>query len=180
MENEKEIRRSNPRPWGVTLASLLPLWLLSYAVSAEGFPPSRLPFEIYYVSFAAALILAVVLLFKGWLPVELLLFSALPYYLLYVFDEISRAYKTPFILMCALILSAGGAAYQRSRAPRLVRVVFLLIAAGAMLAMAWHASMSFWHMTDDLGYVRCFPDYTGCPPLTGSETPWWELFWRVW
>jgi hypothetical protein len=38
MEKTKVIRRTALRSWSQTLASLLPVWLLSVAITVEGFP----------------------------------------------------------------------------------------------------------------------------------------------
>ena len=116
--------------------------------------------------------------FASWFNfiAKLKFYSHLPFYLLYAFDEISTTYKTPFIVLCTLILAAGLVSYQRSRIPRLERILILLLTAVVAYAMAWNAALNFWQMAGDLGYVRCFPDAHGCAPLTGQETPWWVLF----
>jgi hypothetical protein len=162
--------------WSPTLVSLLPLWLVSFAVMAEGFPRPPISIELATFSLALAIFLGILLLWKGWLTVELLLYSFLPFLLLPGFDEISTTYKTPFIMLCALILTVGMIGYQLSHWARPARLLILLFAAVVTLAMAGHATSSFWAMVSDLGYVRCFPDAHGCAPLTGEETPWWVLF----
>ena len=103
------------------------------------------------------------------------LVSFFPLLLLPVFDEISTAYKTPFILLCALVLTAGILLYQRSRALRW-RWLILLAAAGLTWLLAWHATLNYWQMVADLGYERCLPDASGCAPLAGRGRPWWALF----
>ncbi len=167
------------RSWLMTLTTLLPLLLMSLAVSAEGFPHPLVSQDVAFISFGLAVIIAVLLLAKRWMTIELFLFSFLPYSLLVAFDEISTAYKTPFIFLCALILTAGAIFYRHSRASRSWRDLILLLTAAAALVMAWHAASNFWQMAADLGYVRCFPDAFGCAPLTGQETPWWVLFFKL-
>ena len=180
MEYAKEINWADPRSWRITIASLLPLWLLSLAVMAEGFPRPLISIEVAKISLILAITASIVLLLKKGMTIELLLYSLFPFLLLYGFDEISTTYKTPFIILCALILTTGVVGYQRSRLTRLGRDFILLSTAVVTLVMAWHAAFSFWYMADDLGYVRCFPDYHGCAPLTGQETPWWLLFFSLW
>jgi hypothetical protein len=179
MGNTKEILWADSHPWSTTLASLVPLWLLSFAIMAEGFPRPPISIELARTSFVLAITVSIVLLWKKWMTIALLLFSLFPFHLLYVFDEISTTYKTPFIILCAFILTIGMVGYQRSRSAWL-RWLILLGAFVVALVMAWHATFSFWRMTDDLGYVRCFPDAQGCAPLTGQETPWWVLFLSLW
>jgi hypothetical protein len=175
MANVKEIRGAASPSWLITLASLLPLWLLSVSVMAEGFPRPPISIELARVSFVFAIFVSIVLLWKRWMTVELILYGLMPFVLLYAFDEISTTYKTPFIILCTLILTVGIAGYQRYRSTWW-RWPILLFAGVATLMMAWHANLSFWQMADDLGYIRCLPDAHGCAPLTGQETPWWILF----
>ena len=178
MENVEGIRWAAPRSWSTTLASLLPLWLLSFASMAEGFPRPPISIEMAITSFVLAIFISIVLLWKRWMTIELILYSLVPFVLLSTFDEISTTYKTPFIMLCTLILTAGIVGYQRNRSAWW-RWLILLSAAVVTLVMAWHATSSFWHMASDLGYVRCFPDAHSCAPLTGKETPWWILFFSL-
>ena len=103
MENVREIRRENPRSWCITLASLFPLWSISFAVMAEGFPRPPISVELAKFAFILAVVVSILLLWKRWMTVELVFYSHLPFYLLYAFDEISTTYKTPFIVLCTLI-----------------------------------------------------------------------------
>jgi hypothetical protein len=177
IQNVAEDRQTNPRPWRVTLVSLLPLWLLSIAVMAEGFPSPPISIGLAKILLVFAIAISIVLLWKNWMTVELLLYSGFfPFLFLYAFDEISTTYKTPFIIACALILTAGAIGYHRSRWHRLVRALLLLLTATAAYVIAWNATLNYWQMAADLDYVRCFPDAHGCVPLTGQETPWWVLF----
>jgi hypothetical protein len=176
MENMEANRWATPRSWCITVVSLLPLWLLSLAIMVEGFPPPPISGELAITAFVLAIAVSIVLLWKRWMTVELVLYSFFPFYLLYAFDEISTTYKTPFIILCALILTIGVIGYQRSRLTRFVRVLVLLLIVFVTYALAWNAALNFWQMASDLGYVHCFPDAHGCAPLTGHETPWWVLF----
>ena len=105
---------------------------------------------------------------------DLLLYSLFPFILLFTFDEIDTSYKSPFILLCALILSIGFVGAQRSSSLGL-RWLILLVFAIAAWVLAAHAAQNYWQMVGDLGYGECFPSTQGCPPLTGRETPWWAL-----
>lgn len=168
--------RFKPVPWlSTTLASLLSLWLLSIAIMVEGFPRPPISIELAYTSFILAISVSIVLLWKMWVTVELILYSIVPLILLRTFDEISTTYKSPFIFFCALILTSGVVGYQRYRSARW-RWLILLSAAAVTLMMASHAADSYWQMAGDLGYGECFPDARGCVSLTSQETPWWFLF----
>jgi hypothetical protein len=46
MEAIKKIRWGSEDSWIATLASLLPFWLLSVAIMAEGFPKPLIPREL--------------------------------------------------------------------------------------------------------------------------------------
>jgi len=175
MENVKEIRWADPRSWSATLASLLPLWLLSFAIMAEGFPRPPVSVALAITSFVLAIAVSIVLFWKRWMTIELILYSLVPLVLLITFDEISTTYKSPFIILCTLLLTAGLVGYQRNRSARW-RWLILVSIAVVTLVMASHAASSFWQMAGDLGYGECFPDAQGCAPLTGQETPWWTLF----
>ncbi len=175
MNTLKQIRWADPPFWMATLADLLPLWLLSIAITAEGFPKPPVPIGLAVTAFALAIVISIVLLWVRWLTPELLLYSLFPFLVLVTFDEISTSYKTPFILLCALILSAGIIGYRRPRSSRLGWLILFLVFA-VTWALASHTVQNYWDMVSDLGYVECMPDYTGCAPLTGDETPWWVLF----
>jgi hypothetical protein len=176
MENVKESRWAEPAAWITTLVNLLPLWLLSFVIMAEGFPRPPISGEVTIALFVTAIAVSIALVWKRWMTVELLLYSLFPFLLLCSFDEISTTYKTPFIILCTLILTAGVVGYQRIRSSRQRRWLVLLAVAIVTLFAAAHAANSFWSMASDLGYEQCFPDAHGCAPLTGQETPWWILF----
>jgi hypothetical protein len=179
MEKTEVFRWITRQSWMPAIICPLPLWLLSFAIMAEGFPRPPISLGLASISFYLAIAASVVLLWKSWENADLVLYSLVPLLLLFTFDEISTTYKTPFILLCAILLTIGILVYQRSDEPG-VRVLVLLFVASVTLMMAQHAASNFWHMADNLGYVECFPDYQGCAPLTGQETPWWILFFHVW
>ena len=180
MESIKKLQWCPEDSWLATLASLLPLWLLSLAVSVEGFPKPPIPVEMGIASFLLAIAVSIVLLWKRWLPPDVLLVSLLPFLLVFNFDEISTRYKTPFILLCALILSIGMVIAQRSGSLT-VRWLTLLFVVVAVLVFSSSAAQNFWHMAGELGPFDfgCFPDAFGCPPIPGDATPWWILFFRI-
>lgn len=167
-----------PDFWSGTITSLAPLWLVSFAIMIEGFPPPPFPPQLAILSFFLAIAGGLVFFWKGWIPIELLPYGFLPLGLLYVFDEISTTYKTPFIVLCALLLSVGIAVFQSNVSTRVVRLLILVAVALGTFALAQHAQSNFWQMASDLGYVRCMPDLTGCAPLTGQEPSPWVLFFR--
>jgi hypothetical protein len=178
METTKKIRWVTEDSWIATLANLLPLWLLSLAITAEGFSDPTISPELGITASVLAIVVVIVLLWKWWLPFDVLLVSFVPFLLLFKFDEISTSYKTPFILLCALILSIGIVGAQRSRSVS-VRWLILLFVAVAVLVLSSNAVQNYWQMVSDLGYHECMPDYPGCAPLTGNETPWWVLFFSL-
>ena len=171
----KNIRWAAPRSWSATLASVLPLWLLSFAIMAEGFPRPPISVTLAIAFFMLAIAVSIVLFWKRWMTIELILCSLVPLVLLITFDEISTTYKSPFIILCTLLLTAGMVAYQRSHSARW-RWLILVSIAVVTCGMASHAASRFWQMAGDLGYRECFPDAQGCAPLAGQETPWWTLF----
>ena len=109
------------------------------------------------------------------MTVELAVYSLFPLHLLVIFDEITTTYKTPFILVCALCLGLGAFAYQRVQKRRILGWSVLILTLGLVWGLAWHATLGFWHMTNGLGYVECFPDGYGCLPLPPQATAWWAL-----
>lgn len=175
METTKKYRWVTEDTWNATLASLLPLWLLSLAITTEGFPdPPILP-ELGITAFVLAIVVSIVLLWKWWLPFDVLLISFIPFLLLFKFDEISTSYKTPFILLCALTLSIGIVGAQ-SCSSVTVRWLILLFVAVAVLVLSSNAIQNYWQMVDGLGFpFECMPDTQDCP-LPGNLSPWWVLF----
>lgn len=179
MNTLEYVRWADPPFWKAAFANLLPLWLLSLAISVEGFPKPPVPVEVGIAAFVLAILVAIVLLWLRWLTPEVALYSLFPFTVVINFDEISTAYKTPFILLCALILSIGIFGYRYSYSRSFGRGWLILLTVFiATLFLASNAAHNYWQMTSDLGYVECMPDYTGCAPLTGNETPWWVLFFQ--
>jgi hypothetical protein len=171
--------RHNPRLiWVEAFLSLLPLWLISLAITGEGFPSPPLSFELGKWLIALALPLGLLMLWKRWLSAALFLYSLAPLTFLFIFDEISTTYKTPFILLSTLILTLGVLAFHGCRTQK-QRILVLSVALAITWFFASNATFRFWEMTDQLGYVECFPDYTGCAPLPDDATPWWRLFFSL-
>ncbi len=177
MEMTGSVRLTGLPVWLKQLASLLPVWLLAAAITVEGFPAPPISPGMAAGLFGLALVLGLVFLFLRWMPLGFVLYGLLIFWLIFIFDEISTAYKTPFILICAMILSAGMLAYFRLRTSAW-RWLVLLAAAVLVVLAAWNAAGNFWQMTAELGYHQCFPDAAGCPPLAGRGQPWWVLFWQ--
>ena len=178
METIRKIRFVNEDSWLATLASLLPLWMWSLAITLEGFPRPPISLEIVAIaSFWLAIPVSIVLLWKSWLTFDILLVSLTPFVLLYLFDEISTRYKTPFILLSALVLSIGMVVAQRSSSVTF-RWLVLLFVVVATLGLSFNAAQNYWQMAGELGYFEfgCFPDAFGCPPIPADATPWWVLF----
>jgi hypothetical protein len=180
METIRKLRYVNEDSWLATFASLLPLWLWSLAVSVEGFPSPPIPVEVGIAFFWLAIPVSIVLLWKRWLPPDVLLVSLVPFVFVFNFDEISTRYKTPFILFCALILSIGVILAQRSGSLT-VRWLLLLFVAVAVLVLSSNAAQNYWHMAGELGHFEfgCFPDAFGCPSIPEDATHWWSLFFRI-
>lgn len=161
-------------------ASLLPLWLVALAITVEGFPRPPISMPAAMLALALAVGISLVALWQRWMTVELALVSFFPLLLLLrPFDEISTTYKTPFILLCALVLTVGILLYQSSRARRRWRWLLLLAAAGLAWLLAWHLTLAYWQMAAELGYTRCLPDAAGCAPLAGRGRPWWALLFAL-
>ena len=179
MESIKKLQWFPEDSWLAILASLLPLWLWSLAVTVEGFPKPPIPVEVGIAFFWLAIAISIVLLWKRWLPPDVLLVSLIPFVFVFNFDEISTRYKTPFILLGALILSIGMIIAQRSGSLT-VRWLLLLFVTVAVFVLSSNAARNYWQMAGELGPFEfgCFPDAYGCPPLTGNETPWWVLFFQ--
>lgn len=180
MNKFKEIGRAELGSWWAILTSPLPLWLFSITVTVEGFPKPPISLGLAITALALAILISAILLWKGWLTPELILYNLFPFIILVAFDEISTRYKTPFILLCALILTVGIIGYQLiyRRSIKLGWLILVVVFAGTWL-LAANAAQNYWQMVSDLGYVECMPDYTGCAPLTGDETPWWVLFFSL-
>jgi len=175
IETMMKIRWVSEDSWMATLASLLPLWLLSVVIMEEGFPRPPISPELAIAAFYLAFPVSIVLLWKGWLEFDIILYSLFPFSLLFMFDEISTTYKSPFILLCSLILSIGIIGAKRSNLV-IARWLLLLLLAVITWGLAFHAAQSYWQMFDGLGVAfRCFPGTQDCP-LPANLNPWWVLF----
>ena len=163
--------------WRAAFASLLPLWLVTLGVSAEGFPHPPITGKAVQIVLGLAFVLGILLLAKGWMTFELALVSLIPLVFFIPLDEITTAYKTPFLFAAAAILSLGILGYQRSlHGDSVTRAwAILLVSVVLTVFLVWHAAGNFWQMQSDFGVGNCFFDYTGCPALTGNEPPWWRL-----
>lgn len=161
--------------WIAILVTLLPLWLLSVAVLTEGFPNPPIPLVPALIAFVLAIAIGIFLAWVKWLKIDLILYLIFPLVLFYIFDEIATSYKTPFILVCTLILSVGVVSAQRSNSEKIRWRIWLVINI-VVWVLASHAIQAYWHMIDNLVFDDCFPYTQGCLPLAGTEVPWWVLF----
>lgn len=162
--------------FSLRMLGLVPLWLVSIAILVEGFPRPPVSGEVANAAFSGAILLSAFALWKRWMSIALVLFSFFPLYLMFVFDEVSTAYKTPFILACAVLLTVGAVVALRLSSRPVLAGLSLIVALTLVVLLAGHATAGFWRMTDALGYHECFPDAPGCAPLPAQATPWWVLF----
>jgi hypothetical protein len=172
----------DPGTWRAALVGLLPLWLFSIAMTAEGFPLPPIPWDVVMAVFVLALAAGIVFLWKGWMTFELVLYSLFPFILMIQFDEISTGYKTPFILLCALFLTIGMAGYHFgiNRDSVTLAWLSLLLAVVVTWIFASHAIGNYWQMVSSLQFpADCMPYASDCPLLAGDETPWWALIFRL-
>ena len=168
MEAIKTFRQAELGSWRATVASLLPLWLITLAYTSLG-----------YIGFLLAIAVSILLLWKIWMTPELVLYSFIPLMFLFMFEEVYISYRTPFILLCTLVLTAGIIGYQRSLARSLTLAwSILLLFAVAALALASHAGENYWQIACVSGCFECSPGAPGCP-ASGELTPWWILFFGI-
>jgi hypothetical protein len=181
MEMIKKMEAMDVGSWRVTLVSLLPLWLISLAFLPEGMSLMPVSIQLACVIFFLALATGAFLLVKGWVTAEVLLYSLCPLFLLFIFEEVSIAYKTPFILLSTLFLSAGIIGYQRSlhRDTVIVGWLILVLVFIGTLVLANHAAQNYWQMVSDLGIHDCTPDTPGCTSLAGKGLSWLLLFFHL-
>ena len=151
MDIAQEVQRLSMPAWVKTIASMLPLWLLSLAITAEGFPRPPVSVEVAFAAFGVSILASIALLWKRWLTIEFGLYSIIPFLLMVTFDEIRTSYKTPFIFTCALILTAGAIPNQSERLSRLQKWLILLAVGILTLALARNATEQFWQMASELG-----------------------------
>jgi hypothetical protein len=164
--------------WQATLASLLPLWLLSLAL-VMAFSQMDIPIGLLYIAFCLFPILSLVVIGTGWMTFDVLLYSLFPILLLFSLDETSMAYRITLILACTVFLSIGIVGYHISLNRDKIGLAWLilLLVFIATWFFASHANQNYWQMADALGYNAC--DNNGCVPLTPKGTSWWILFFRV-
>ena len=172
------LRAAELPPWFQGAVLLLPLWMVALAVSAEGFPRPPISAIPAFILFFGGIAAAILLVWKGWAGPEYLLACILPLYFVFVFDEITSAYKTPFIFFCTLILSVGVIAYHHFSENHYLKVALPVLFAAAALTLlaANHAKGNFWAYQDFLGVGECFLDYSGCPALPANHLAWWSFF----
>jgi len=180
-ESRNVVRVSDRLPWLKTMAVLAPLWMLALASTAEGFPNPPLSGNQGLVLFYAAIAVVVLATLKFHTLIELPFITLIPLSYVFLFDEITTSYKTPFIFFCTLILSLGITAYHYFTETRSLKVALPVLLAAAVLTFlaAGYATANFWAYTDSLGVEMCFLDYTGCPPLPADHPTWWSFFFSI-
>lgn len=166
METVREFQLGKQDSWLAALTSLLPMWLVAFAVSFEG--GLRLPIQLAYAALGLAFLLTFWLLWAGWISLDFLILYLTPFFWLYMLDEISIGYKTPFIYMAALVLAIGGLVAHRSNGPW-PPALPLLVATVAAYFLLLNAVGNFWSLPND-NYAACFP-YCVYP-----DHPWWTVF----
>jgi hypothetical protein len=177
-ENRNVVPVSDRLPWLKTMAVLAPLWMIALATTAEGFPNPPISGNQGLVLFYAAIAVAILATFIFRTLIELPFITLIPLSYVFLFDEITTSYKTPFILFCTLILSLGIIAYHYLAETRSLKVALLVLLAVVVLTYiaAGYAMANFWAYTDSLGIEMCFLDYSGCPPLPADHPAWWRFF----
>lgn len=162
-------------PWIKTVVRLLPLWLIALSITAEGFPKPPISVGVSVAAFACAVLLLVVLWWKKWMRLEFALYSLLPTVMLPLFDEIVTTYKTPFILMCAILISLPVIACHAARNPT---ERFVILAAGMILnyLIIHHVMMNYWEVIEQTGFSDGY--MAGNYPLDIPGFPWWKIFWK--
>lgn len=175
MEHTSEIRLADQSSWSITIVSLLPLWLFSFAIMVEGFPRSPIPLSLAIASFLSAIAIVVILWWNGKISLEFILYCGIPLWLLATFDEIAVPYKNQYIITCTIILTIGAIGYLRSRA-KWLRWLFLLIGAALTLAAAGAINRNYWDLVSEGGYGTCYP---GCLPPADQASPWWMVLYNL-
>ena len=153
MKTVTYIQWADPPLWLATLANLLPLWLITFALTAD----ISLAFGIFVLALTLPAI--ILLLWLGWITPDLILYSLLPFATLFTFEEIPALYKAPFRLLCALFLTAGIIVYRISLHKDSIGFAWLSLVVffvGTYL-LASNANQNYWQMT-------------------GNATPWLVFF----
>ena len=164
-------RHTKQPTWLVTLACVVPLWLLAVAIMVEGFPPPPIPLSLALFAFFSACVIAAILLWRRKTSVIFLLYCGLPFFLLYTFDEISTLYKTQYIVACTLFLTLAAVAHLRSQSP-IKAWFFLLLGVVATLLAAEEIRASYWNLVSAQGLDLCYPN---CLPQLDHGNSWWRM-----
>jgi hypothetical protein len=131
--------------------------------------------------FLLSIAVMILLLWIRWFTFDLIFYSFFPIIPIFIFEEISPSYKTPFILLCTLLLTIGIVGYRFSLHKYTLGLgwlILLVVFIGTWM-LASNANQNYRQMVGDLGY-GCDPYKSGCPaPLPAKATPWWVLFFRL-
>lgn len=117
--------------WKATIASLLPLWLFFFAF-ANVFDSSLEILET--IAFFLILPVIIISLLKGWITFDLLLYSFLPVFVQFFYDDIDSSCKLLLKLLSTLTLTLGIVGYQRSLNKDSVTVAWLSLLLAAIAA----------------------------------------------
>lgn len=161
--------------WQTLGFNLAPLWLFGAVASTEGFPPPAIPLWVTLALFTLGWVSLIGGIWMRATKVQLALLSLTPFLLSLQFDEISRHYKTGFLLLCLLVLSLGYLAHLRLRQP-VFSWLGLVISLAVVLTLAGVWTNNYWNMTETLGLENCMPDSQGCP-IPPDAPRWWQLLW---
>ena len=169
MDTIRKIGWADLGSWTAALASLLPLWLLSAVMAGE----------IAVAAIPLAAVVCVALLRKGWMTLELVLYSLFPLTLIFLLDEMSMIYKAPLILLCALLLTMGIFGYQRSLFHDRIGLAWLILLAACIATWYFcrYATQNYWQVAGDWDLFKCLPGTPGCS-LSGDLPPWWTVFFK--
>ena len=128
--------------WRATLASLLPIWLFFFAFA--NISDSSLEI-LESIAFYLVLPVSIFFLWKGWMTFDLLLYSFLPMFIQFFFDDIDSNCKLLLKLLCTLVLSLGIVGYQRSLNKDSVTLAWLSLLLAAITAWIFvsHAVQNF-------------------------------------
>ena len=166
MESIESLERSDN--WWEFVVGLLPLWLV--ALVAAGVVGVALCF--------AVLLLIPVLVFRGWVTPIRVVYSLLPIGSLFTLESMPPAYKTPFILSFAAILTVGALVCQLIRRGPLGELALLATAVIAFLAVRL-ATDRFWSIYCTSTFdacIACIRDFAACKTTAQQAYPWWKVF----
>jgi hypothetical protein len=153
--------------------------MVALAATAEGFPRPLFDMRAGVFLFCIGIATAFFLVLTSWVGPEMLLVSFVPVSFWMIFDEITTTYKTPFILLCTLILSLGVIAYHYFGENHYLKLALPILFASVVLTVfvAFHAAHNYWIYSDPIG--MCFYDYIKCPPLPANHPAWWSFFFNL-